>query len=96
MLFSVKPQYESAIGIFAWRIQGERSLLGYSPWDRKELDMSEMTACTYACFSQIAPLLCMVRSGGVQSGGSESNNCSRKEMGKVHIEPVEVRIEKSR
>ena len=25
--------------ILAWRIHGQRSLVGYSPWDRKELDM---------------------------------------------------------
>ena len=27
-------------GILAWRIP-QRSLLGYSPWDHKELDMTE-------------------------------------------------------
>ena len=26
---------------FAWKIQSQRSLVGYSPWDRKELDMTE-------------------------------------------------------
>ena len=25
----------------AWKIHGRRSLVGYSPWDRKELDMTE-------------------------------------------------------
>ena len=25
----------------AWRIHGQRSLVGYRPWDRKELDMTE-------------------------------------------------------
>ena len=25
----------------AWRIHGWRSLVGYSPWGRKELDMTE-------------------------------------------------------
>ena len=24
--------------ILAWRIHGQRSLVGYSPWDHKELD----------------------------------------------------------
>ena len=27
--------------VFAWRIHGQRSLVGYSPWGCKELDMSE-------------------------------------------------------
>ena len=27
--------------ILAWRIHGQRSLAGYSPWDPKELDMTE-------------------------------------------------------
>ena len=27
--------------ILAWRIQGQRSLVGYSPWGRKESDMTE-------------------------------------------------------
>jgi len=25
----------------AWKIHGRRSLVGYSPWDCKELDMTE-------------------------------------------------------
>ena len=25
----------------AWKIHGRRSLVGYSPWDRKELDTTE-------------------------------------------------------
>ena len=25
----------------AWRVHGQRSLVGYSPWDRKESDMTE-------------------------------------------------------
>ena len=27
--------------ILAWRIHGQRSLVGYSPWGRKEWDMTE-------------------------------------------------------
>ena len=27
--------------ILAWRIHGQRSLAGYSPWGHKELDMTE-------------------------------------------------------
>ena len=27
--------------ILAWRIHEQRSLVGYSPWDRKELDTTE-------------------------------------------------------
>ena len=29
--------------ILAWKIQGHRSLAGYSPWGCKELDMTEHT-----------------------------------------------------
>ena len=28
--------------ILAWRIHGHRSLKGYSPWDRKELDTTKL------------------------------------------------------
>ena len=27
--------------ILAWKIQGQRSLVGYSPWGRRESDMTE-------------------------------------------------------
>ena len=27
--------------ILVWKIHGQRSLVGYSPWGRKELDMTE-------------------------------------------------------
>ena len=27
--------------ILAWKCHGQRSLAGYSPWDRKELDTTE-------------------------------------------------------
>ena len=29
--------------ILAWKIHGWRSLVGYSPWGRKDSDMTEMT-----------------------------------------------------
>ena len=29
--------------ILAWRIHGQRSLAGYSPWGGKESDMTEVT-----------------------------------------------------
>ena len=29
--------------ILGWKIPGQRSLVGYSPWDRKESDMTEHT-----------------------------------------------------
>ena len=29
--------------ILAWKSHGQRSLMGYSPWDRKETDMTEAT-----------------------------------------------------
>ena len=28
--------------ILAWRIHGQRSLVGYSPWDHKESDTTEV------------------------------------------------------
>ena len=28
-------------GILAWEFHGQRSLVGYSPWDHKESDMTE-------------------------------------------------------
>ena len=41
--------------ILAWKIPGQRSLVGYSPWGRKESDMTEqlqsLTSCEFArCF----------------------------------------------
>ena len=32
--------------ILAWKIHGQRSLAGYSPWGRKESDMTEVTQHT--------------------------------------------------
>ena len=29
--------------ILAWEIQGQRSLVGYSPWGRKESDTTDVT-----------------------------------------------------
>ena len=29
--------------VLAWRIHGQRSLAGYSPWGHKESDMTEAT-----------------------------------------------------
>ena len=29
--------------ILAWRIPGQRNLAGYSPWDHKESDTTEVT-----------------------------------------------------
>ena len=29
--------------VFVWRIHGQRSLAGYSPWGHKESDMIEVT-----------------------------------------------------
>ena len=37
--------------ILAWRIHGQRSLAGYSPWVHKELDMTEwLTSHNLYCF----------------------------------------------
>ena len=35
------PVGKTHSSILAWRIHGQRSLAGYSPWGRKELDMTE-------------------------------------------------------
>ena len=34
--------------ILAWRIPGQRSLVGYNPQDHKELDMTEVTEGMHA------------------------------------------------
>ena len=36
---SLEKDMATHSSILAWRIHGQRSLVGYSPWDRKELDM---------------------------------------------------------
>ena len=33
--------------ILAWRIHGQRSLVGYSPWSPKELDTTELLTVTF-------------------------------------------------
>ena len=39
--------------ILAWRIHGQRSLVGYSPWDRKESDMTKwLTLLLLTCLFQ--------------------------------------------
>ena len=38
-------------GIITWKIHEQRSLVGYSPWGRKELDTAEHTAYTYGVVS---------------------------------------------
>ena len=35
----------------AWRTHGQRSLVGYSSWDRKESDATE-AACTHAQWTE--------------------------------------------
>ena len=37
------PLWEAQPSILAWRIYGQRSLVGYSPWGCKELDTTEKT-----------------------------------------------------
>ena len=41
--------------ILAWSIHGLRSLVGYSPWDQKELDMTEWLTHTHthSCFTKL-------------------------------------------
>ena len=38
---------DSHSSILAWRIPGLRSLVGYSPWGCKELDMTEQLAFSF-------------------------------------------------
>ena len=38
--------------IFAWRIHGQRSLVGPSPWGHKQLDMTEQLTHTQFCLFQ--------------------------------------------
>ena len=37
----LEKEMETHSSILAWRIHGQRSLVGYSPWGRKELDRTE-------------------------------------------------------
>ena len=37
----LEEEMENHSSILAWRIHGQRSLVGYSPWGRKESDMTE-------------------------------------------------------
>ena len=34
----------------AWRMHGQRSLAGYSPWGRRELDMTERLSTPTVCW----------------------------------------------
>ena len=38
---SLEEEMATDSSILAWRIHRERSLLGYSPWGHKKLDMTE-------------------------------------------------------
>ena len=38
---SLEEGMETYPSILAWRIHGQRSLVGYSPWGHKEADMTE-------------------------------------------------------
>ena len=38
---SVEKEMATHSGILAWETHGQRSLVGYSPWGRKELDTTE-------------------------------------------------------
>ena len=40
---SLEKEMATHSSILAWRIQGQRSLAGYSPWGRKESDRTELT-----------------------------------------------------
>ena len=43
----LEKEMATPYSILAWRIHGQRSLAGYSPWGRKELDMTEHTPHTH-------------------------------------------------
>ena len=47
--------------ILAWRIHGQRSLVGYSPWDLKESEATELslqfTSCTLGPFRNSSSLI---------------------------------------
>ena len=38
---SLEKDMATHSSILAWRIHGQRSLVGYSPWGRKESDMTK-------------------------------------------------------
>ena len=38
---SLEKEMATYSNILAWKIQVQRSLVGYSPWDHNELDMTE-------------------------------------------------------
>ena len=40
---SLEGEMATHFSILAWRIHGQRSLAGYSPWGGKESDMTEVT-----------------------------------------------------
>ena len=53
-----RPRFHPRVGKIPWRrkrlltpiflpgkVHGQRSLAGYNPWDHKELDATERTAC---------------------------------------------------
>ena len=43
--------------ILAWRIHGQRSLVGYSPWGHKELDTPEQLSVFEVSFATVMSLL---------------------------------------
>ena len=48
--------------ILAWRIPGQRSMMGYSPWGHQELDMTEQqsTAQPIQMFNNSNPVVNML------------------------------------
>ena len=45
--------------ILAWEIHGQRCLVGYTPWDHKELGMTEHM-CTHTHFDEEAWVLSLI------------------------------------
>ena len=46
---SLEEDMATHSSILAWRIHGQRSLTGYSPWGHKESDMTEHTCASHVC-----------------------------------------------
>ena len=50
--------------ILAWRIHGQRSLVGYSLWGCKGLDVTERLTLTFKIFGRSWPWVCCIPGRG--------------------------------
>ena len=55
--------------ILVWRIHGQRSLAGYSPWNCKQLDLTQHTCTLTSRFPEL----------GIESNGNKEWKCSLEE-----------------